>query len=106
MPTANADTWAPELGVLSRREPWSIITLAPVPRGTSGAVSTLGLAATVAGAFVVGAVISLAADRSLHLVMVAVIAGLIGSLADSLLGATLQEQFHCAACARDCEAQV
>ena len=37
----NGDTWAIELGVLSRREPFSLVTLKRVSCGTSGAVSPL-----------------------------------------------------------------
>lgn len=102
--TANGDTWATELGVLSRGEPRSIVTLARVPRGTSGAVSPLGLGATAAGALVVAAVASFASTAPLRLVAVATVAGTLGSLADSLLGATVQETFWCRACARECEA--
>jgi uncharacterized protein (TIGR00297 family) len=104
--TANGDTWATELGILSRAEPRSIVTLRPVPRGTSGAVSALGLAATVAGALVVAGVASLAAAAPLRLILVATAAGTLGSLVDSLAGATVQETFYCAACARECEAPV
>jgi len=104
--TANGDTWATELGVLSRGEPRSIVTLRPVPRGTSGAVSGLGLLATVAGALVVGVTASFATGRPLRLVLAAVVAGTVGALVDSLAGATVQEQFHCHGCARDCESAV
>src|SRR5439155_21605655 len=42
--TANGDTWATELGVLSRGEPFVLrgFSLVRVPRGTSGAVSPRG----------------------------------------------------------------
>jgi len=105
--TANGDTWATELGVLSRRDPISLVRLRRVPRGTSGAVSGLGLAATVAGAALVGAIGALAA-ASFHAtprraLAVAVVGGSGGALVDSLLGATVQARFRCAACARDTE---
>lgn len=101
--TANGDTWATELGILSRGEPRSILTWKPVARGTSGAVSPLGLAATVAGALLIGTIASFASGRPWRVVGVAVLAGTIGSLLDSLLGATLQEMFYCRGCARACE---
>jgi uncharacterized protein (TIGR00297 family) len=91
--TANGDTWATELGVLSRREPISLTTFRRVPRGTSGAVSPLGLVATLSGAAAVALPLA-----SLRWIGVAAVAGFLGSLADSLLGATLQTRFHCPSC--------
>jgi uncharacterized protein (TIGR00297 family) len=102
--TANGDTWATELGILSPGEPRSIVTLRRVPRGSSGAVSALGLAATVVGALVVGLVAAPASGRPLRLILVAVVAGSAGALVDSLAGATVQESFYCRGCARECEA--
>lgn len=101
--TANGDTWATELGILSRGEPRSIATLQRVPRGTSGAVSLLGLGATVAGALFVAIVAAFAAERGPHLVAAATMAGTVGALCDSLAGATIQQTFFCRACARACE---
>jgi uncharacterized protein (TIGR00297 family) len=106
---ANGDTWATELGTLSRGEPWSLTTLARVPRGTSGAVSPLGMSATVAGALLVALVAAgapAAAGMRVRLVVVTVIAGSVGALVDSIIGATIQESFHCARCDRDCESAI
>lgn len=109
MATANGDTWATELGVLSASDPISLTRFRRVPRGTSGAVSWLGLAATAGGALAVG-LVAAAAAPSFHMtplraLTIALAAGTAGSLADSLLGATLQAGFHCGACQRDCEAE-
>ncbi len=101
--TANGDTWATELGILARGEPRSIVTGRRVPRGTSGAVSALGLFATVAGALVVAAVACVGAGRPWRLLLAGVVAGTAGALVDSLLGATVQEAFFCRGCARECE---
>jgi uncharacterized protein (TIGR00297 family) len=101
--TANGDTWATELGILSPGEPRSLVTFARVPRGTSGAVSALGLAATVAGAFLVALVAAPASGRPLRVLLAGTIAGVVGALVDSLAGATVQETFFCRACARECE---
>jgi uncharacterized protein (TIGR00297 family) len=105
---ANGDTWATELGILSRAEPWSLVRFRRVPRGTSGAVSPLGLAATFAGASAVALVAACAAGAGerVQLGLVAVAAGTLGALTDSLLGATIQESFRCDACARACESPV
>lgn len=104
--TANGDTWATELGPLSDRPPRSLRTLRQVPAGTSGAVSGLGLAATLAGGALVGAALGLVAPGSwLRWVGLGAVCGAAGALVDSLLGATVQAGFRCPSCARPCEAE-
>lgn len=113
MATANGDTWATELGVLSRGEPFSLVRFRRVPRGTSGAVSGLGTLATIAGALTVGIVAAAGAAAGgewlrihpVRLALIAVIAGTSGSLVDSLLGATVQAGYHCPTCQRDSESE-
>ena len=46
---STADTWSTEIGALSRSRPRSILTMKPVPYGTSGGVTIQGLVASVAG---------------------------------------------------------
>ncbi|KAJ1559645.1 hypothetical protein HK405_009851, partial [Cladochytrium tenue] len=94
----SGDTWASELGVLARGQPRLLTTLRRVPPGTNGAVSMVGTAASLAGGAVIGAAAAAALllsgcpDRAAALALVAIGAasGLVGSLIDSLLGATLQ----------------
>ncbi len=108
MATVNADTWATELGVLSRLPPRLITTWQTVERGTSGGVSTLGTLAALAGALTIGlaALVCLALDgvfggpgfalAGWTLLPAAVLGGLGGSLFDSLLGATVQAIYYSA----------
>ncbi len=110
MAAANADTWATELGVLSRREPWLLWPLGRVPRGTSGAVSPAGLAASAGGALAIGVAAALAPAAyqisSGLLLAAALLGGMAGSLGDSLLGATLQAGYQCPKCHRRSESPV
>jgi uncharacterized protein (TIGR00297 family) len=105
--TANADTWATELGVLSKGDPVSLLTFRPVPRGSSGAVSWLGLGAALAGGLVIGVVGTLSPRLYGMPAWVAVAvgsgAGLVGSLVDSLLGASVQAGYFCPKCERETE---
>jgi uncharacterized protein (TIGR00297 family) len=98
----NADTWATELGVLARQQPRRITTGERVAAGTSGAISLPGILAALGGALSIG----LPAGLPLGLPMLAgalAIAGLAGSLFDSLLGATLQAIYYCPACSKETE---
>ncbi len=93
---ANADTWATELGVLSPRSPRLIATMERVEKGRSGAVSITGLTASMAGslAVVVTAFLYLPLHNMFFFFLAAFISGFFSSLADSILGATLQAQFR------------
>ena len=101
---SSADTWATEIGTQFGGTPRSVLTLRPLATGTSGAISMLGSLAMVAGAAFVGGV-----ARWIGLgdtVLVVALAGIGGALADSLLGATLQERRWCPACATSSERPV
>jgi uncharacterized protein (TIGR00297 family) len=99
MATVTADTWATELGVLSRRSPRLVTTGRQVPPGTSGGVTLTGTLAAAAGALTIG--LALAAFERLErgvwlpwLAPAALLGGVAGALADSLLGATLQALYR------------
>ncbi len=109
---ANADTWATELGVLSPSAPRLITSGRQVEMGTSGGITLLGTLAALSGALFIAllawAAWPVAAARrgllpaSAVLVIVS-LSGLVGSLVDSLLGATLQAIYHCPACDKETE---
>jgi uncharacterized protein (TIGR00297 family) len=115
MATVNADTWATELGVLSRVPPRMITTGDVVVPGTSGGVTRLGIWASVAGSLLIGAIATALAQvasllngsgwslRASSYTLVAVAGGLAGSLFDSLLGATLQGIYFCDHCGKETE---
>jgi uncharacterized protein (TIGR00297 family) len=99
MATVTADTWATELGVLSRRPPRLITTWRIVAPGTSGGITRAGALASAAGALLIGLIIALMerVEQGVWLpwlVPAALLGGLAGSLADSLLGATVQALYQ------------
>jgi uncharacterized protein (TIGR00297 family) len=102
---AAADTWATELGLLARRQPRLITTLKPVEAGTSGGVTPEGMAASVGGALAVGLTWSILGGGRRGL-PVALVSGLVGSLLDSLLGATVQALYRCPGCGVLTESEV
>ena len=117
--TNQADTWASEIGIMSSSsprlitEPWRI-----VPKGTNGGVTLLGLSASFFGGFFIGITFWFSSCVTLQqvqdnygndsdvkldfdgliesqtsqywLIALATFCGLLGSVIDSLLGATLQ----------------
>ena len=98
--TVAADTWATELGVLSHRPPRLVTSGRIVPAGTSGGITPLGLCATLAGGLTIGLIawgLTAAFGSGVDawwVALIGLIAGLVGSLADSLLGATVQVQYR------------
>jgi uncharacterized protein (TIGR00297 family) len=92
-----ADTWATEIGTRFGGVPRSIRSRRPVPVGTSGGVTVIGSLGALAGALFVAAV-SIAIGWTRLTSVAAVAGGVVGSLADSLIGATLQARRWCDAC--------
>jgi uncharacterized protein (TIGR00297 family) len=93
---AASDTWATEVGTLVGGAPRSIAGWSRVPPGTSGGVSAAGIAAAVAGAVSLALAAALVGWRGVSLA--ALVAGVAGSTADSVLGATVQVRRWCDRC--------
>ena len=85
-----SDTIASEIGKAWGRRTWSVTSLAPVPPGTSGAMSLEGTAAGVAGALGLGAAAVGLGLAPLAWLWAIVIGATAGSLLESWLGATLE----------------
>jgi uncharacterized protein (TIGR00297 family) len=96
--SANADTWASEMGVLSKRQPFSIKSLKRVPRGTSGAISGFGTAASGGGSLLIALTADFLFGLGTGWTVAVFILGLSGSLLDTLLGAYLQAGYKCGRC--------
>jgi len=94
---STADTWATEIGTMSAAAPRSILTGRPVPPGTSGGVTASGTMASLLGAAFLGGM-ALLIGWPARVAAAAVVGGLVGSTADSVLGATLQARRKCPQC--------
>jgi uncharacterized protein (TIGR00297 family) len=117
MAAVNADTWATEIGALSRTAPRSITSGKRVAPGTSGAITLLGTLAALAGAAFIGGVAAAllalpqqadaaagsAPGGAAAVIIAAAAAGLAGCFADSLLGATGQAMYRCRVCGSETE---
>lgn len=106
------DTFASELGVLSKSKPRLIIDWRrEVAAGTNGGVTALGWVASASGGAVVGAAFHLgqsalravatdggalvAPSNAASVIAFGAVAGVFGSLVDSVLGATIQYSGFC-----------
>ncbi len=106
---AAADTWATEIGTLYGGVPRSVLTGERLEPGASGGVTPAGLAASVVAAAAVAVTTPWALTGGYRVpaevvgtavaVGVAVcLAGIVASLADSVLGASLQSKRWCGNC--------
>ncbi len=116
MAAVNSDTWATEIGVLSRGNPRLVTTGQVVPPGTSGGITRDGSLAALAGGLFIGLCAALfsAGERlatgqpiSIELlallVLIGGLSGLGGAFFDSLLGATVQRIYYCDVCEKETE---
>jgi uncharacterized protein (TIGR00297 family) len=98
---ANADTWASEIGSLSKRQPRLITTWKIVESGTSGGVTLLGTTAAAGGAICIG-IVSLCLWNNIQFIFVSLF-GFLGSMIDTLLGAAYQTNYRCTVCGMETE---
>ncbi len=103
---AAADTWATELGRFSRSWPRLITSWKAVAPGTSGAMSRYGTLASLAGSLLIALVAASGSQArwidpgipAWTLAWIVALAGMAGSILDSLLGATVQAGYYCPVC--------
>ncbi|MCE7735227.1 MAG: DUF92 domain-containing protein [Candidatus Heimdallarchaeota archaeon] len=102
-----ADTWATEIGTTSKSDPrWIFNLKKSVPKGTSGAVTVLGTSATALGAIFIAilygilvaiGIQDISGDIGLFIILIS-IGGTMGSLIDTVLGASYQSVYQCPQC--------
>ncbi|BBJ28643.1 DUF92 domain-containing protein [Athalassotoga saccharophila] len=93
---SNSDTWGSEIGILSRREPISIINFKTLKPGLSGGVSTIGFLASLIGAFIISGVFAIFegnSQKGWELFILIGIAGFVGSIIDSIIGALFEVKY-------------
>lgn len=111
---ATSDTWASEIGRLTKAAPRHIFSWKPVYAGTSGAVTFIGTIASLIGALSIAIIcipllIQLVGISSQTLndyalvdvgliVLLITVSGWLGQWLDTLLGATFQVKYRCIIC--------
>ncbi|WP_409338367.1 MULTISPECIES: DUF92 domain-containing protein [Cytobacillus] len=96
--SANSDTWASEIGSLSKRRPLSIKHFKQVEPGTSGAMSFLGTFAAIMGSFSIAIIAMLSYSLSFSTLFIIFVFGFLGNILDTLLGAFIQVTYRCPSC--------
>ena len=91
---ALADTWAGDIGRLSRKDPVSIITRTKVPKGISGGVTSLGFMGAMLASLLIAMLYVGCVDFNLVGGAFVIVWGFLGSVFDSILGATIQVQYR------------
>lgn len=97
-----ADTWSTEIGLLGRGKTYLITTFREVRPGVNGGISLRGTLGGLLGGLTISAVARFWVSSVDLLVMIA-LAGLLASLVDSLLGATIQATYECSVCGKRTE---
>ncbi len=98
---ANADTWASEIGILSKGKTRYIVNLKLAPKGISGGITYLGTVASLIGAFVIAVIFMLSYGfiysfdwiLMTEALLILTFGGFLGAIIDSYLGALFQAKY-------------
>lgn len=101
--SANSDTWASEIGPISKKDPISLKGFKRAERGESGAVSLLGTLASLAGAGFIAILAVYLFGLSVRTGAIIFISGFMGNVIDTVLGAYFQVSYKCRACGLETE---
>ena len=92
-----ADTLASSIGSLAKGRSFDPLTFRALKKGESGAVSILGLTASIIGGLIIGGFHYLAGGWAYEYLII-IIMSVLGSYVDSVLGAYLQGKYKCSKC--------
>ncbi|UCG01684.1 MAG: DUF92 domain-containing protein [Candidatus Heimdallarchaeota archaeon] len=106
-----ADTWATEIGILSKSPPRLVTNIRQkVDPGTSGGITFYGSCASLLGASLIAAVYllfaiitSLLSIETIIFFFLIAIGGFLGSIIDSIEGAAIQGIYYCNDCKKETE---
>lgn len=99
---SNSDTWASEIGYLSKGKTFYILNFKIAPKGVSGAISGLGTFASLIGSLFIAVIFiglyailyGIGFDDFLIFGGIITLCGFLGNLIDSYLGGSLQAKYR------------
>ena len=100
-----ADTLASSIGTLSKDEPRHPLTLQKMKKGESGAVSFLGIAASLSAGLIIGSIYYYS-SQNIYNTLIIILMGALGAYFDSILGAFMQGKYKCQVCHKQVEERV
>ncbi|MBM4762293.1 DUF92 domain-containing protein [Bacillus sp. B15-48] len=100
---SNSDTWASEIGSLSKQRPYSVKTFTKVDVGTSGAISLLGTIAGFFGALLIAVTAMILFQLEVVALLFILLFGFFGMVVDTLIGAYFQAEYKCPHCGNTIE---
>lgn len=89
--SATADTLSSELGMVYGKRFFNVITLRPDARGLDGVISLEGTLIGIAGSVIIAIVHTIGLGWTINIIWI-VVAGTLGNLADSVLGAVFERK--------------
>lgn len=89
---ASADTLSSELGNIYGRKYYHMLSFKKMRRGANGAVSWQGTLAGMAGSLLIALIYALSTGWHPEYVAIIVLAGIVGNIADTVLGLTLENK--------------
>jgi uncharacterized protein (TIGR00297 family) len=89
---ATADTLSSELGNIYGRRYYNILSFKKDQRGLDGVVSLEGTACGLAGSFLIAIIYAIGSYGSSGNVLIIILAGTLGNITDSVLGATVERK--------------
>ncbi|MEH7010061.1 DUF92 domain-containing protein [Neobacillus niacini] len=104
--SSNSDTWASEIGTLSKRKPVYIRTFKPIEKGTSGAISLLGTTAAIFGSMLIAFSGAWLFHLQIFDFFIIFLFGFLGNIIDTLFGAYYQQVYICNKCGIETEKKV
>lgn len=95
-----ADSFASDLGIVGEGKVVSVLTFKEVQRGMSGGVSIFGTLSAFITSLVGAVALFLVGEVGVHGIWIISLSAFLGTLTDSLLGASVQRAYKCTVCGK------